>query len=195
MALIDDIAALFRIRLFDRQVAEKIVSAFRLVIASVGSLSVKESGSVVSSAATTLDFGSGFDVSESPAGEANVALDMAEAPYDNGSSMLSATNVQDAIDELAGSIGGGVNAVTVICDFGASFTDKAQTVVTGEAWVSTTSNIVAMVKTPNGVDPDEIRLLDLRPVISDLVAGDGFTVTLYSEPEAKGAYSVKCIGV
>ena len=91
--------------------------------------------------------------------------------------------------------GGGGNSVTVACDFGASFTDKAQAVVTGQAWVAAGSEIVASVLTPSGVDPDEIRLLDLRPVISDLVPGTGFTVTLYSETEAKGTYNVMCVGV
>jgi hypothetical protein len=91
--------------------------------------------------------------------------------------------------------GGGGNSVTVACDFGASFTDKAQTVVTGQAWVTANSEIVAQALTPSGTDPDEMRLLEFEPVISDLVAGDGFTVTLYSEPEAKGTYSVMCMGV
>lgn len=91
--------------------------------------------------------------------------------------------------------GGGGNSVTVTCNFGASFTDKAQTVVTGQAWVTANSEISAQVLTPSGVDPDEIRLLDLRPVVSDLVAGVGFTVTLYSAPEAKGSYNVMCIGI
>ena len=81
------------------------------------------------------------------------------------------------------------------CDFGASFTDKAQTVVTGEAWVTATSNISAQVITPSGVDPDEMYLLDLKPVISERVLGVGFTVTLYSRPEAKGIYEVMCTGV
>lgn len=71
-----------------------------------GSLAVKEGGSTVSSAVTTFDFGAGFDVTESPAGEANVSIDMTEAPYDNTTSGLAATDVQDAIDELV-AIGGG----------------------------------------------------------------------------------------
>jgi hypothetical protein len=87
------------------------------------------------------------------------------------------------------------NSVSVSCDFGVSFTDKAQTVVTGQTWVAADSEIVAHVKTGSSVDPDEMYLLNLRTVISDLVAGDGFTLTLYSEPEAKGTYSVMCIGV
>lgn len=91
--------------------------------------------------------------------------------------------------------GGSGNSVTVACDFGASFSDKAQTVVTGQAWVAADSEIVASVRTPASVDPDEMYLLDIKPVISDLVAGVGFTVTLYSQPEATGSYDVMCIGI
>lgn len=93
------------------------------------------------------------------------------------------------------SSGAASNSVTVACDFGASFTDKAQTVVTGQAWVAANSEIVASVRTPGSVDPDEMYLLDIKPVISDLVAGVGFTVTLYSQPEATGSYDVMCIGI
>lgn len=87
------------------------------------------------------------------------------------------------------------NSVTAAMSFGVNFTDKAETVVTGQTWVKADTEIVAQVLTPAGVDPDEIRLLDFKPVISNLVVGTGFTVTLYSEPEAKGSYSVMCIGV
>lgn len=90
---------------------------------------------------------------------------------------------------------GGGNSVTATVDFGASFTDKAQVVVTGQTWVTANSEIVAQVKTASGVDPDEMRLLDFKAIISDLVAGDGFTVTLITEPEAKGTYDVMCVGV
>jgi hypothetical protein len=90
--------------------------------------------------------------------------------------------------------GGGGNAVTVPVDFGASFTDKAQIVVTGLTWVTPTTRIVADVMTPTGTDPDEMYLLDFQPVISDRVAGVGFTLTLYSQPEARGVYDVSCIG-
>jgi hypothetical protein len=85
--------------------------------------------------------------------------------------------------------------VNVSVDFGASFTDKAQTVVTGKSWVTGSSCIIPQVLTPAGVDPDEMYLLGIRAEISDIVAGDGFTVTLYSESEAKGIYSVMCLGV
>lgn len=98
------------------------------------------------------------------------------------------------IHAAPGAAAGG-NSVTTTLAFGASFTDKAQTVVTGQAWVTAASEIIAQVLTPSGTDPDEMRLLNFKPVISDLVAATGFTVTLYSEPEAKGDYSVMCIGV
>jgi hypothetical protein len=90
--------------------------------------------------------------------------------------------------------GGSGNAVTVPVDFGASFTDKAQIVVTGLTWVTPTTRIVADVMTPTGTDPDEMYLLDFQPVISDRVAGVGFTLTVYSQPEARGVYDVSCIG-
>jgi hypothetical protein len=96
---------------------------------------------------------------------------------------------------IAASGGGSGNSVTTTLAFGASFTDKAQTVVTGQAWVTSTSEIVAQVRTPAGVDPDEMRLLDFEISISDFVVGTGFTVTLYSEPEARNDYEVMCIGV
>jgi hypothetical protein len=96
---------------------------------------------------------------------------------------------------LATAGGGGGNSVAVPVDFGASFTDKAQAVVTGQAWVAAGSEIVAHLLTPAGADPDEMRLLDMRTVISDIVPGDGFTVTVYSETEAQGSYTVACIGV
>ena len=103
----------------------------------------------------------------------------------NGTSLLGAGDL----------VVSGGNAVAVTVAFGGGFTDKAQTVVTGQAWVEAGSNIVASVLCPAAVDPDEMYLLDLRPTVSDLVAGVGFTVTVYSEPQASGDYTVNCIGV
>ncbi len=84
---------------------------------------------------------------------------------------------------------------TVDVDFGSSFTDKAQVVVTGQSWVTPTSSISCQVLCPTASDPDELYLLNIRPVISSLVNGVGFTLTLYSEQEAKGIYKVMCVGV
>ena len=105
--------------------------------------------------------------------------------------------LEERIDDLEAALDAlnGANAVAVTLDFGVSFTDKAQTVVTGQTWVTASSIITPTVMCPTGVDADEIRLLDMRAVISDLVAGVGFTVTLYSEPEARGTYVVSCVGV
>lgn len=88
----------------------------------------------------------------------------------------------------------GTNSVTATVGFGSNFTDVASTVVTGQTWVTSTSEISAQVLTPSGVDPDEMRLLDLRPTVSSLVAGVGFTLTLSSETEARGNYQVMCLG-
>jgi hypothetical protein len=85
------------------------------------------------------------------------------------------------------------NFLTQAVDFGASFTDKAQTTVAA-TWVTPTSRITPQVLTPTGSDPDEMYLLNIRPVISNIVNGVGFTLTLYSEPEAKGSYDVMIIG-
>ena len=115
------------------------------------------------------------------------------ANHTGAQSIATVTGLQAALDGKQ-PIGSG-NSATVACDFGASFTDKAQTVVTGQSWVAATSEIVVSLRTPTGVDPDEIRLLDIKPVISDLVAGVGFTLTAYSTPEAKGSYDFMCVGV
>lgn len=92
---------------------------------------------------------------------------------------------------ITGGGGGSGNAVTASVDFGASFTDKA-TATVSEAWVTATTNIVAIVLP--SADVDEMYLLDIRPVISNRTAG-AFDLTLYSEPEARGVYEVMCIGV
>jgi hypothetical protein len=86
-------------------------------------------------------------------------------------------------------------AVAATLAFGASFTDKAQTVVTGQTWVTAASKIIPQVLTPAGTDPDEMSLLNFRVHISDLVVGTGWTVTLYSEALARGDYTVNCIGI
>ncbi len=82
----------------------------------------------------------------------------------------------------------------VTVDFGAGWSDKAQTVVTGQTWVTANSELTAQVLTPSGTDPDEMYLLGMRVEISDIVAGTGFTVTVYSEAEASGSYTVLVIG-
>ncbi len=99
-------------------------------------------------------------------------------------------NLQNQIDNISG----GVNSGIAVVDFGASFTDKASFVVTGETWVTSTAKITAQVLTASGTDTDEMYLLDFKVNISDIVDGVGFTITLYSQPEATGTYSVMFLG-
>lgn len=119
--------------------------------------------------------------------------------YVNGTKVLGSTSTTlTAYIGTAGFGGGGggsANSVTTTVDFGASFNDKAQSVVTGQTWVAANTEIVAHIKTPSGTDPDEMYLINPEVVISDIVPGTGFTVTVYTEAEAKGTYDVMCIGV
>lgn len=76
MAVIDEIRALFKGGAFrDPGMAAKLSEAFALVLAVPGTLAVKADNVAVTTA-STLDFGTGFAVTESPAGEANVVFDL-----------------------------------------------------------------------------------------------------------------------
>lgn len=52
--------------------------SLRRLSGSGDTIMVQEADSTVDAAVTTLDFGAGFDVTSSPAGEANIALDLSE---------------------------------------------------------------------------------------------------------------------
>lgn len=109
------------------------------------------------------------------------------------------SDVETRIDVLevapvtASSSGSG-NSVTVTVDFGASFTHFAQTVVTGQSWVAVDSEISATPLAAAGAI-EETALMAFSTVISDRVAGDGFTLSVYTPTEAKGTYTFSCIGV
>lgn len=94
------------------------------------------------------------------------------------------------------SVGGGggttLQKVDVVLDFGASFSDRAQTVVTGETWVSSSSALWVSQISGN---VDESILLDMKFYTSDIVDGVGFTLSGYSQPEAKGTYTITVIGL
>jgi hypothetical protein len=121
----------------------------------------------------------------------------AEQVMDTIAAMLTAGNgmtltYADASDVLT--VTSNTYSTRVTVNFGSGFTDKAQTVVTGQSWVTANSEFTAQVLTPSGTDPDEMYLLGMRVEISDIVAGTGFTVTVYSEAEASGNYTVMVIG-
>lgn len=82
----------------------------------------------------------------------------------------------------------------VTVDFGASFTNNASATVTGLPWVTTNSRIIVAPKT-SGTDSDEIAALGFQWVVHSFVAGDGFTLTVLTEVEAKGTYTFSCIGI
>ncbi len=88
--------------------------------------------------------------------------------------------------------GGSGNAESVTVDFGATFTHYASVAVTGKAWVTAASKIVAM---PTGGNPMENAILQFSPTITDLVVGDGFTLSVYTPAKAKGTYTFSCLGV
>lgn len=121
----------------------------------------------------------------------------AEQAMDTIAGMLTAGNgitlaYNDPADTLT--VTSNTYSTRVTVDFGAGWSDKAQTVVTGQTWVTANSEFTAQVLTPSGTDPDEMYLLGMRVEISDIVAGTGFTVTVYSEAEASGTYTVLVIG-
>ena len=89
----------------------------------------------------------------------------------------------------------GIGGVDVSVDFGASFTDRASTVVTGQSWVRTGQSIVATAKAASAADLEELLILGLMPVVSDVVNGTGFTLSVRAPVEAKGTYTFSCIGV
>jgi len=89
---------------------------------------------------------------------------------------------------------GSAASVAVTVDFGSTFSHLATTVVTGQAWVTAASRIVAVPLAPAGKEM-EVALLQLSPVVSSLVVGTGFTLTVLSPVRAKGTYTIHCVGV
>jgi len=88
---------------------------------------------------------------------------------------------------------GSANSVSVSVDFGSSFTNYAETAVTGQTWVAADSEIVA---TPlcTGSDYMEYAVLGFKHVVHSLVAGDGFTLGVFTDVQAKGTYNFAVMG-
>ena len=86
-------------------------------------------------------------------------------------------------------------AETITADFGSSYSDKKQVVVTGRTWVTASTVFIPQVLTPSGMDTDEMYLYKFRVEISDKVVGDGYTVTVYTETEYTGTIQVMLIAI
>lgn len=89
---------------------------------------------------------------------------------------------------------GGGNSATVTVDFGSSFTNYAETVVTSQTWVEAGSEFCVTPVT-SGTDEIEIAIMQFSPVVFDVVAGTGFTLGVFAPIEAKGTYTFSVIGV
>jgi len=100
---------------------------------------------------------------------------------------------------VAGGGGGGGNFVEAEVDFGAAGNTTASVVVTGQAWVSATSNIVCaptMFSTADRDDGDEDALIEgLTIAVHTRVASTGFTVMAHPENGVSyGKFKVHCTG-
>lgn len=90
--------------------------------------------------------------------------------------------------------GSGGNGVVATVDFGSSFTSYATVTVVGQTWVAAGSKITVTPKADTGTEV-EVALMAFSCVVSDLVAGVGFTLNVFTDVEAKGTYTFSCVGV
>jgi len=94
------------------------------------------------------------------------------------------------IDALEAAPSGAASGATATVDFGA-FDTTTTVVVTGLAWVTLTSRIVATVASRM-----EDALLDgVLLAVGDLVAGDGFTVYAHAPEGSTGTFDINLVGV
>lgn len=89
----------------------------------------------------------------------------------------------------------GVGVVQVTVDFGASFAPTASEVVTGQAWITAATRLVATPAVASAVEAWEVGMLGLIASIHDVVVGDGFTLSVFSPATAKGTYTFNVVGV
>ncbi len=81
---------------------------------------------------------------------------------------------------------------SVTIDFGSSFSQLATATVTGLTWVTTAAKL-AVSPVTSGTNAIEIAILSFQPVISDIVDGVGFTLTVFCAAKAKGQYTFNVI--
>ena len=109
----------------------------------------------------------------------------------NGTLNAHAVNLLQLNSAVGALVAPAAEIVTV--DFGVTYTDKKEVILTGKTWVTASSSIIAQVMTPAGMHADEMYLYRFHPVISDLVVGVGYTLTVYTETEYSGIITVMII--
>jgi len=97
-------------------------------------------------------------------------------------------------DTLDGASGANIGQSTV--DFGATPSDMATVVVTGQAWVGFSSIIVAMVadSSSDHLSAEEQLIEQLHVTTSDLVLATGFTIRVHAPNKTTGQYKVNWMG-
>lgn len=111
-----------------------------------------------------------------------------------GSSVVAAVSGSTAT--ITVSSGGAGNFTEVSVNLGTDGNLVYTTTKTGEAWVTGTSKIVC---TPNGTTSDGQTVetyfgADFSWIISNLVAGTGFDLTVYNPNGATGTFRFSCTG-
>lgn len=138
-------------------------------------------------------------------GELETVLDLLELQDAAGAGSCTASqqvrrNAGDTAFECFTASSGAASSVEVTLDFGASGSDVASVVVTGQAWVTTSTEIACtptLVSTADRAEGAEDAVIEGLVVAAHTrVAGTGFTLT--GAPRfgvAIGRYAVHCLGV
>ena len=95
------------------------------ITAGGSTFNTEESDALVSANSTVIDFGSGFDVTDSPAGEANIALDYSEDPVALGGADVTGTLDISDHTNLAAGTGATLTGDTLSVDLGTAI-DSAE---------------------------------------------------------------------
>lgn len=93
--------------------------------------------------------------------------------------------------------GGGGNFAEVSLSLGTSGGLVYSVAVTGQAWVTATSQIICSPfgTTTDGQTPETVGAADFSVSVSDRVAATGFTLWVYSPHGATGTFRFHCTGV
>ena len=86
---------------------------------------------------------------------------------------------------------------TATIDFGATCTDRASVVVTGQASILSGSQVeawfMAVGNAENGTDAHILAAALMNPIAGNIVAGDRFTIYLVCEARASGKFTLQWV--